>query len=90
MLGTMPDFSEANHIDLIGSLMEPNLLASVFTNSFGDKIIYYRKHTVTNGYGVTCSGFDTIGVSIYHEGNHPNFDEMLEEGKRLLNSTKDV
>jgi hypothetical protein len=70
--------------------MEPVLLASVFTNSFGDKIIYYRAYEVSSSDGVTSSGFETIGVSMYHEGNHPNFDEMLEEGKRLLNSTKDV
>lgn len=82
LLGTMPDFSQAKHIDLtddVGSYRDGSLLASSFTNSFGDKIVYYRKLKVDNG----STHFVTVGVILYHEGNHPSFKEMLSEATRL-------
>ena len=86
MLGTMPDYSQSKHIDLThdcGSYETGSLLASCFTNSFGDKIIYYRLYTTKYDGGVTVSGFDTIGTALYHEGHHPSFNDMLAEAKRL-------
>ena len=87
MLGTMPNYSHAKHIDLThacGNYENGSLLASCFSNSFGDKIIYFREYRMIENYGATCSGFETIGVSVYHEGNHPNFEEMLREAKKYL------
>ena len=79
MLGTMPDFSQAKHIELSNN---GELLASVFGNSFGDQIIYYR-HMVEND---KWQGYETLGVSVNHEGNHIKINEMLLEALKLKKS----
>ena len=87
MLGTMPDFSNAKHVDLthdVGSYENGSLLASTFGNSFGDKIVYYRIYSSRKEGGCTLSGFDTIGVVVYHEGEHPSIAQMIEDAKRLV------
>lgn len=74
--GTMPDFSLFKHIDLthsVGEYVNGSLLASCITNSFGDKMIYYRIYITTRE---GLSYFDTLGAEVYHEGSHPNFKEM--------------
>lgn len=87
MYGTMPDFSNFKHIDLTdncGTYKDGSLIASSITNNFGDKTIYYRMFTNRKEKGQTLSGFETIDVITYHEGNHPSFKEMLETAKRLV------
>lgn len=93
MYGTMPDFSQFKHTDLTddcGSYVNGSLLASSITDSFGDKTIYYRIYTTNEKGGVTLSGFDIFGIVIYHEGDHPTFEEMLEEAERLLKRVEDA
>jgi hypothetical protein len=87
MLGTIPDFSQSKHIDLthnVGEYENESLIASCFSDSFGDKIIYYRMY-MDNKY-VSC--FETIGIERYHEGNHPNMSEMIETAQRLKKTFK--
>lgn len=87
MLGTLPDYSFAKHTDLthdVGSYQDGALLASCFSNNFGDKIVYYRVYTSREERGQVLSGFDLLGVVVYHEGSHPSFEEMIKEAKRLV------